>query len=141
MSRVLSIDYGLKRIGLAHSDIGRKFAFPLKVVSSEKFFDEIDELLESIEYSTVLFGIPLRNDGSEGDLATEIRELAEKIKNTYQIEIDFIDEAMSSEAADNLIVSQDLTYEKRKKKRHEKIDSIAAAHFLQVYLDGKNMKK
>ncbi len=135
MGRIIAVDYGLSKIGLAHSDRERKFAFPIKNVSNVSFFDEIGNFINSGEYDAVLFGIPFRKDGTEGDLAVEIREIASKVEKKFNISVVFGDETLSSKAAANIIVEQGLSYKKRKKKRKEKLDSLAAAHFLQNYLD------
>ena len=135
MGRIIAVDYGLKRIGLAHSDRERKFSFPIKNVSNEDFFDELRKILNSGEYDTILLGIPYRKDGTEGDLAIAIREIASKVEKKFSISVVFVDETLSSKAAANIIVEQGLSYKKRRKKRKEKLDSIAAAHFLQNYLD------
>jgi putative Holliday junction resolvase len=135
MPRILAVDYGLRRIGLAHSDSNKKFAFPLKNILIQDFFKEISEILEAGDYEAVLFGIPMRKDGTEGDLAVEIRKVADKLKSKHDVEILFFDETLSSKAAEDIIISQDLSFNKRQKKRKQKLDSLAAAHFLQNYLD------
>ncbi len=135
MTRILAIDFGKKRTGLAHSDKACKFAFPLRVVKSDVLLDEIAALFETDEYSKVVLGIPFRADGSEGDLAGEIRKLAETIASRFNVEIDYTDEAFSSKAAAKIIVEQGLSYKKRFKKRKQKLDAIAAQQFLQDYLD------
>jgi len=139
MGRILAVDYGLKRVGIAHSDSSRKIAFPIKNVQNERFLDEIAEIFASDSYDLVIFGIPFRKDGTEGDLATEIREVAKQVSERYNISVEFTDETLSSKAAVGIIVDQGLSYKKRKQKRKDKLDALAAAVFLQNYLDkGQN---
>ncbi|MCD4657394.1 MAG: Holliday junction resolvase RuvX [Planctomycetes bacterium] len=135
MGRIIAVDFGLSRIGLAHSNHDKKFAFPIKNVSNDNFLDELRKILDSDEYDAVLFGIPFRKNGTEGDLAVEIREIALKVEKRFNISVVFTDETLSSKAAAGIIVEQGLSYKKRKKKRKEKLDALAAAHFLQNYLD------
>ena len=135
MGRIIAIDYGLKRVGIAHSDSTRTFAFPIKNVQNEKFLMELGEILDSERYDFVLFGIPYRKDGSEGDLAIEIREIAKEVEARFEIDVKFTDETLSSKAAGDIIVEQGLSYKKRRQKRKDKLDAIAASVFLQNYLD------
>ena len=71
MSKVIGIDYGKKRIGIAISDIDKKIAFPLKTVENNKPIQILKKIIESEKVASIVVGVPINLDGSNTD-ATEM---------------------------------------------------------------------
>lgn len=137
MGKILSIDYGLKRIGLAISDIQQRIAFPLSnLEGGEKAIQNILKFLLSRDETVELFliGLPLLMNGTKGDMAKLVEVFAEKLFEATKIPYLLIDERLSSKQADLSLKDLSLS----RKKRAKQVDSISAMLILQSYLDGKN---
>jgi putative Holliday junction resolvase len=132
--RYLAIDYGQKRIGLAVSDAGESMAFPHSVL--EAGADPIAKIIRLIQedrIGAILVGLPLNMDGTEGPQVKAVRLFAQKLSAQSVLEIIFFDERLSSAEADWKLSGLELTRGKKKKLQ----DAIAAASFLQAFLDEK----
>lgn len=133
--KILAVDFGLKRIGLAISDEYRIIPRPLKTIfNSDSSLNEIQEIINSEKVNLVLFGLPIRNDDKNNALINAIYSFSNLIKKANpNINIEFIDEFMTSKRAVQIMVNNG----KKKNKRAEKpeIDKIAAALILQEYLE------
>ncbi len=132
--KILSIDYGLKRIGVAVSDEYRIIAKPLiTIINSTNSHNEIIKLIEELKVNLVLIGIPYRNDNKNDNLIKNIKEFANQIQTATNIEIKFVDEFMTSKKAVEIMV----TNKKKKSIRRQKteVDKVAAAVILQEYLE------
>ena len=133
--RILALDLGEKRIGVALSDPLRMVARPLTVVqraSKVKDFAAIDRLVAEHGVSLVLCGYPLSLDGSEGPQGRRIRRYAEKLAEALPVEVVLWDESYSTAEAERLMSSQrGLT----PRERRGWVDAVAAAVILQGYLD------
>ncbi len=136
-TRVLAIDYGSKRIGLAISDEMRILARPIGVVNQS--LTAIDELLKIIEtegVGTVILGLPKALGGGDTEMTTEVRTFAERLFPRLEnigVAHQFYDERFSSVIAASNIRDQQLSQSKRKQKyRH---DEEAARIILQEFLD------
>lgn len=131
--RILAVDYGLKRIGLAISDEFRIIARPVKtILNSSENLIEIEEIIQSEKVNLILFGIPYRDDDKNDDFIKKIKAFATKLSQQTGIEVQYVDEYMTSQKAVQIMVNNG----KKKSKRAEKteIDKIAAALILQEYL-------
>ncbi len=131
--RILAVDYGLKRIGLAISDEFRIIARPVKtILNSSENLREIEEIIQSEKVNLILFGIPYRDDDKNDDFIKKIKAFATKLSQQTGIEVQYVDEYMTSQKAVQIMVNNG----KKKSKRAEKteIDKIAAALILQEYL-------
>ena len=133
--RILALDLGEKRIGVALSDPLRMVARPLTVVqraSKVKDFAAIGRLVAEHDVSLVLCGYPLSLDGSEGPQGRRIRRYAEKLAEALPVEVVLWDESYSTAEAERLMSSQrGLT----PRERRGWVDAVAAAVILQGYLD------
>ncbi len=134
--RVLGIDYGEKRIGLAISDPLGIIAQGLKVVSAENFFqnkgiEEFKELIKEFKISKIVVGFPLNMDGSTGKKGNEVQSFVEQLKKHISLPFVLWDERLTTVAAENILINTDLSRKRRKKV----IDKVAAAIILQGYLD------
>jgi 6-phosphogluconolactonase len=136
--RYLAIDYGQKRIGLAVSDAGESMAFPLLVVDADSDpLSKIARIIQEERIGAVLVGLPLNMDGTEGPQAKAVRFFGQRLSVKVSIEITFFDERLSSSDADWKLSGLELTRGKKKKLQ----DAIAAASFLQAFLDEKKKDK
>lgn len=132
--RILAIDYGLKRIGLALSDALRIVATPLKTIeNTPNAIAEIMNIIKAEEVNLILCGIPFRNDDKNDEWIANIKNFANKIAKQSNLEVIFIDEFMTSKKAVQIMVNNG----KKKSKRSEKgaVDKVAAAIILQDYLE------
>lgn len=136
--RKLALDIGTVRIGIASSDpmgiIASGYETYVRSGNIEKDMTYIAELAENKGCDTIVLGLPLNMDGSEGDKVKEIKEFAEVLKNYTNIKIDFQDERWSTVSAEKMLIESSVRREKRKKV----IDKVAATIILQTYLDKIN---
>lgn len=132
--RVLAIDYGTKRIGLALSDPLKIFAYPYLTVSNDnKLFPTLANLIKEQGISEIVVGYPLKENGEKSSSTLEVEKFVDELKKRISTNIVFRDERYTSEMAKQNIL-QSVT---KKKKRQDKglVDRNAACIFLQEYLD------
>ena len=133
-SRLLGIDLGTKRIGIAISDYNQKIATPLQTLDKSKQGKLIDELLNIIsEYDIkgIIIGNPINMDGTYGKSSQSAKDIAINISNKIDIPVSLWDERLSTVGAFNLSSELDINVSKREKD----IDKFAAAFILQGALD------
>ncbi|MFV1917135.1 MAG: Holliday junction resolvase RuvX [Patescibacteria group bacterium] len=126
--RILSIDFGRKKIGLAVS--GGSLAEPLRVIrykSKEELLGKVVEVVEVEKVEQVVMGI------SEGEMANETKSFAHKLGNKLKIPIFFQDETLTTKDAQELAIKAGI----KRKKRRELEDAYSATLILQAYLDSK----
>jgi len=130
--RVLALDVGKKRIGIAISDPLRVIAKPHSTIDRNKSaYDRVAQLSKELEVDTILIGLPLHLDGTESEQTKDVRKFAEKLAQVVgPIQIKFKDERLSSIEAEQRLADRYGDWRKRKSK----IDSFAAASFLEDYL-------
>jgi len=135
--RILGIDLGDKKIGLAVSDPLGWTAQGLGVVTSKGSIDAdigmINEYVKRYEVEKIIIGLPLNMDGSFGPCAEKARVFAEQLSHKLNIPVEMIDERLTTVAAEKVLLQADLSRAKRKKV----IDKMAAVLILQRYLDKK----
>ncbi len=132
--RVLALDIGSKRIGMALSDAMRIIAQPIGFLQRTGFEHDLASLFATIdEYqiTELVVGLPKRLDGSHGDMANEAKQFANAVKEQKKIRIKMWDERFSTHAAERALLEGNV----RRSKRKEKIDQTAAVWILQGYLD------
>lgn len=137
--RILGIDYGDVRIGLALSDLMKIIASPFKVISNngiDQSVDCISKIIRENEVDKVVIGLPVNMDGTEGERAVITRKFAEKIKNNNDVEIIFQDERLSSVEAEDILINANVSRENRK----HIIDKLSATIILENYLHKKEKK-
>lgn len=137
--RVLAIDVGGKRTGLAISDVTRTLARPLEVIQSATplaaLVARITELqAEDDGLSLVVIGLPLRLDGTPNEQTPRVRKLAELLTMRIGVPVRLQDERLTSVEAESRLAVQ----EKDWKRRKAKLDAAAAAIILQEYLDARS---
>ena len=137
MSKVLAIDYGSKKVGIAISDISQKIAFSLDTVSNENLFSFLEQLFKDEKISLIVVGNPLSLKNTENKISFEIHVFINKLKQKFSsIKIYTIDERYTSVIAKKSIVNSELPYMKRRNKNL--VDKISATIILQDYLDNYN---
>ncbi len=125
MSKILGIDYGEKRIGLAISDESQTFARELSIVSPREFFEQLDQIIEDGQIERIVLGWPLNMHGEETKKTQEVKSFKLEIEKITGLPVAIIDERLSS------VMAQKLPGGKKD------IDSLAAQILLQNYLDRK----
>ena len=135
--RVLAIDHGTKRMGIALSDPSGMIALPLEFIPAEpfnKFLERLKVLIHNKEVEMILIGMPRNMDGSYGPAAAKVQEFVAVLKEAIAIPIKTWDERLTSTQANRLLVEADV----RRKDRKEKVDKAAAAILLQSFLDSRS---
>lgn len=132
--RILALDHGTVRIGLAVSDEMKLFAQPLDYLPAEPFAEFVQRLkaiVKEKEVDLIVVGMPRNMDGSYGPAAQRVREFVIALKEAIPMPIRTWDERLTSVTANRLLSEGNVRGEKRK----EKVDKVAAAVLLQSYLD------
>ena len=130
---LLALDVGTKTIGTAFCDSGWSFASPGKTLPRGKFSrdkDKIEELIANRQARGLVIGLPLNMDGSEGPRAQASRAYARNLA-PLGLPILLWDERWSTQSAEHAMITQDMS----RARRAERIDSHAAAVFLQGAID------
>jgi putative Holliday junction resolvase len=132
--RILALDHGTVRVGIALSDETRTIAQPREFIPAEPFSDLLDRLKEIIraeEVDLIVVGVPRNMNGSYGPAAEKAQEFINVLKEALMIPIRGWDERLTSVQANRFLIESGMRREKRKKK----VDQTAAAILLQSYLD------
>ena len=134
--RILALDHGSKRIGVAISDELKVIAQPLEYIPAEPFANfivRLKELIREKEVDLILLGMPRNMDGSYGPAALKVQEFAALLKENVAVPITTWDERLTSAQAQRYLISGNV----RRQERKEKVDKMAAAILLQSYLDSR----
>ena len=134
--RILALDVGDRRIGVAVGDPTGLLATPIDTVDGEReslALDEVVRLIADYEVEEIVVGLPLSLSGRPGAQARRVREFAEAIGRRVAIEVVFQDERYSSVQAERLLRESG----KRPSRDKGRVDSAAAAIILQSYLDSR----
>lgn len=132
--RILALDHGTVRIGVAVSDELKMIATPLEFIPAEPFADflkRLKEILQQKEVEQILIGMPRNMDGSYGPAAQKVNEFVAVLKENIIVPIKIWDERLTSAQANRFLIEANV----RRDKRKEKVDKTAAAILLQSYLD------
>lgn len=121
--KILGIDFGTKRIGLAISDETAQLARELAIWSPEEFWKEIVKLVETENVQVVVVGLPLNMSGGDTQKTEQARKFAKQLQDKLNITVELVDERLSSQMAEQIAGTSN------------NIDSLAAQIFLQTYLD------
>ncbi len=132
--RILSIDYGLKRTGIAICDAGEVICSPLEVIEGQNgLIARIKEIASEYQAEAVVLGLPLNMDGTEGKQSQIVRSFAGEVAKALRLEVFFQDERRSSYEAERKMIDASLTRKKKKKR----LDAVAAAGILEAFIDNR----
>lgn len=132
--RIMALDYGDIRIGIALSDVTRFLASGYENYTRKNLeFDckHIAQIASENNVKIIVIGLPINMDGSKGVRVEKTYEFAEELKKYTSAEIDFLDERLTSVSAEKILISADVS----RKKRKEVLDKLSATIILQDYLD------
>jgi putative Holliday junction resolvase len=139
--RTLAIDLGARRIGLALSDEGGRWATPhevLQVTDPSQAVAPILKLVRDEGVKQLVIGLPLNMDGTIGSAARSAIDWANQLATTAGVDVVFVDERLSSFEAEQRLTERKRAGERlTRKRKKEQQDAVAAAGFLQGFLDGK----
>jgi putative pre-16S rRNA nuclease len=133
-TRLLGVDYGSVRVGLAVSDADRRIASPLETYERrgrDQDAAHFRELVEREEIGQIVVGLPVHLSGQEGTKALEAREFGRRLAEATGLPVVFWDERFSTVEAESALWNAGLTHKRRKARR----DRVAAQIFLQSYLE------
>ncbi|HEX3099934.1 MAG TPA: Holliday junction resolvase RuvX [Patescibacteria group bacterium] len=121
--KILGIDYGTKRVGLAISDETQTLARELAILSPKEFWQQVKELVENESIERVVIGLPLNMSGESTASTEAAQEFSDELQKRFpELPIEFMDERLSSVMAESM-------------GRKTDVDSLAAQIILQNYLD------
>jgi putative Holliday junction resolvase len=134
MSRIMALDPGSVRVGVAVSDPLRITAQPHSSLDarSPELLARVVELVAELEVGEIVVGLPVSLDGSEGRAAQTARSFAQKVSDAVSVPVHLHDERFSTVTAERAMIEAGARRSERKAAR----DRVAAAVFLQTYLDG-----
>jgi len=134
--RILAMDHGTRRIGIAVSDELQMIAQPLEFVAAEPlegFFRRLSEVLQEKPSELILVGMPRNMDGTYGPAAEKVQAFIAQLRQATAVPIKTWDERLTSAQANRVLLQANV----RRDKRKEKVDKMAAAILLQSYLDSR----
>lgn len=137
--KILGLDYGDRRIGVALSDAFGWTAQGLEVIERRREGNEIERITELVkmnEVSEIVVGLPKNMNGSVGPRGEICIEFAEILRETLDLPVHLWDERLSTVSAERTLVEADVSRKKRKKV----VDKMAASLILQNYLDAKSTR-
>lgn len=132
--RILALDHGSKRIGVAVSDETKTIAQPLEYLPAAPFADflaRLKKILAAKEVDFILVGMPRNMDGSYGPAAQKVEAFVAALKTAITVPVKTWDERLTSTMANRILIQGNV----RRDQRKEKVDKMAAAILLQSYLD------
>jgi putative Holliday junction resolvase len=132
--RILGIDHGTKRIGLALSDELGMIAQPAGFLDAEPFaavLDRLKRLVIEKEVALILVGLPRNMDGTYGPAALKVQEFIAVLQSALTVPVRAWDERLTSAQANRMLIQGGV----RRERRKGKVDAAAAAILLQSYLD------
>ena len=133
MPRVVAIDPGTRRVGIAVSDETALIAQPLRAIDAEPLTTLVARLaaiVSELGGSEIVVGLPRRLDGSLGPEAKRARELTEELRRQTRLPVALVDERLSTAAAERSLLATG----RRRAQRRREVDAVAAALILETYL-------
>lgn len=134
--RILGVDYGRARVGIAMSDPTAYLAQAYRVIprrSDRQVAEDISQIVFAEAVSEIVIGLPKNMNGSIGERAMQCQAFADLMKSMVDIPVVLYDERLTTVAAERTLIHADV----RRAKRKQVIDEVAATILLQSYLDAK----
>ncbi len=135
--KIMGVDFGKVRLGIALSDLLHILATGIENYDrrgDEKDIAHIIDLVQKNNVKKIVFGMPYNMDGSEGESAKNVKRFVEKLVERYPIDIDFVDERLTSSEAEDILINANYS----RKKRKGMLDKVSSEIILQTYLDSMN---
>jgi putative Holliday junction resolvase len=135
--RILAVDPGSKRVGIAVSDPSATIAQALATVPAEPaatLASRLTEIAKAHDARRIVVGLPLRLDGRRGPEAVAAKELADRLRQESGLPVELVDERLTTAAAERSLIAGGV----RREKRRLSIDRVAATLLLQGHLDRNN---
>lgn len=139
MGRLLSIDYGKKRTGIAVSDPLQIITNGLTTVETSGIFDFLGEYLQKEEVSCIVVGLPRQMNNKPSENMKRVEPFVNRLRKLYpRIPVEYYDERFSSKMAEQTM--RDAGLKKKDRRNKELIDEISAAIILQGYMESRRIK-
>ncbi|MCK5130460.1 MAG: Holliday junction resolvase RuvX [Clostridiales bacterium] len=138
--RLMCLDIGRKRIGVAVSDLLMITAQAVETFYRKSFDNDLEKynsLIREYEVEKIIVGLPKNMNGTIGDMAKEVIDYTEKIKKSIDLPIEFYDERLSTKIATSALIEGNVSRKKRKKY----VDMIAASVILQSYMENRKNER
>jgi len=135
--RILGLDVGSRRIGIAVSDplgITAQGLETLQRKNKRHDFEYLDQIIREYDVQEIVVGLPLRMSGMEGDQARKIQAFAEDLHERFRLPVHLWDERLTSAEANRLLRTTDLSIQKRGKA----VDRMAAVLILQGWMESRS---
>ena len=139
MARLLGIDYGLKRIGLAVSDEEQKMAFGRETIinkNPDATLQALEDFCQAEEIEKIIIGLPINLKGQDSAWTSEVKKFKKKLENKINRPCQFQDERMTSQMSQNLFQNRKTS----QKVSKNKINEQSARIILQDYIDRQSLK-
>lgn len=151
VNSVLAIDYGRARIGLALADDEARLARPLTTLARKNRNEDLRQLREIVRehgVTRILVGLPLRLDGTRGEMAEEAERFARQLRRHLSLPVELMDERLTSWEAETLLGEKkkkthrrDSDESRKKNRKDNSLDAVAAAVILREYLAQRDQEK
>ncbi|MBL1280169.1 MAG: Holliday junction resolvase RuvX [Fluviicola sp.] len=133
MSKIIALDFGLKRTGIAISDDAQLFAFGLDTVDSEKLMTYLKELFQKEDVSTIVLGLPKRLNNEDAHITQNVYLLKEALEKVFiLLKVELLDERFTSKMASSAMHRAGAT--KKQKMQKGLVDKVSATIILQDFL-------
>ena len=134
--RYIGLDLGTKTLGIATSDLTGTIASSLTTLRFEEnnpsmILNDLKKIIEDYKAEVLVLGLPKNMNNSLGDAAQRSLDFKKILEDEFNLKVELQDERLSSVTANNILISADISRNKRKKK----VDQLAATIILQNYLD------
>ena len=131
MGRLLGLDYGTRRVGVAICDSSRLIASPYAVLEASDVLAGLDEILSAEDIEGIVVGLPVSLSGQEGQIALAARSFAETVSSHTGLPVELVDERFTTKVAEDVLIQGGV----RRSKRRDIRDKMAATVMLQGHLD------
>ena len=139
-SRILGLDVGSRRIGVAVSDLLGFTAQGLKTIQRQNKrldYAQLERVIREYAVSEIVVGLPLRMSGAEGVQAEKMQAFAEELRQKFQLPVHLWDERLTSTQANRLLRETDMSI----KRRGQVVDQMAAVLILQSFMDSRSVSR
>lgn len=138
MSKIVALDFGLKRTGIAISDESESFAFPLETIDSKDIIVKIRDLIKSDKIAIIVLGLPRNLDTSDTHITGNVLQLKSVIEKSFaELKVELVDERFTSRmASDSMHIAG---ASKKQKKDKALVDKVSATIILQSFLESRQV--